>query len=170
MMKPALVAVDYVVVGIVAISAAIGLVRGFVREVLSLAIWALAVILALTFSDRLADALANRIDGPSVRYVAAFAMIFLATLIVGGFVQWLIMRLVETTGLTGTDRLIGLVFGGLRGAVVCIVAVIALRPFVAEEPWWQASRIIPALGKFESDVLTAISSASDFVSELRKKR
>jgi membrane protein required for colicin V production len=169
-MKPALVAVDYVIVGIVAISAVIGLVRGVMREVLSLVIWALAVVLALTFSDQLADDLASRIDGPSVRYVAAFAMIFIATLMVGGFVQWLIMRLVETTGLTGTDRLIGLLFGGLRGAVVCIVAVIALRPFVAEEPWWQASRIIPALGKFESDVMAGVSSVSDFVSELRKRK
>jgi membrane protein required for colicin V production len=169
-MKQTLVAVDYVIVFIVAISAVIGLVRGVVREVLSLAIWALAVVLALTFSDRLADELAHRIDGPSVRYVAAFAMIFIATLIVGGFAQWLVMRLIETTGLTGTDRLIGLLFGGLRGAVVCIVAVIALRPFVATEPWWQTSRIIPALGKFESDVLTAISSAGDFVEELREKR
>jgi membrane protein required for colicin V production len=170
MMKPTLVAVDYVIVGIVAVSAMIGLVRGVVREVLSLAVWALAVILALTFSDQLADALANRIDSTSVRYVAAFVMIFVATLIVGGIVQWLVMRLVETTGLTGTDRLIGLVFGGLRGAVVCIVAVIALRPFVADESWWQASRIIPALGKFESDVLAAVSSAGDFVTELRRKR
>lgn len=169
-MKPTLVAVDYVIVGIVAISAVIGLVRGVMREVLSLAIWALAVVLALTFSDRLADDLANRIDGPSVRYVVAFAIIFITTLIVGGFVQWLVMRLIETTGLTGTDRLIGLLFGGLRGAVVCIVAVIALRPFVAAEPWWQTSRIIPALGKFESDVMTAISSAGDFVRELREKR
>jgi membrane protein required for colicin V production len=170
MMKPTLVAVDYAIVGIVAISAVIGLVRGFVREVLSLAIWALAVILGLTFSDQLADALANRIDGASVRYVVAFATLFIATLIVGGFVQWILMRLVETTGLSGTDRLIGLVFGGLRGAVVCIVAIIALRPFLAEEPWWQSSRIIPVLGKFESDVMLAVSSAGDFVSELRKKR
>lgn len=170
MMKPDLVAVDYVIVGIVAISALIGLVRGVVREILSLAIWAFAVIVALTFSDRLADALVDRIDGASVRYVAAFAMIFIATLATGAIAQWLVMRLVETTGLTGTDRVIGLLFGGLRGAVLCIVAVIALRPFVTDEPWWQASRIIPVLSRFESDVLKAVSSASEFIGELRRKR
>jgi membrane protein required for colicin V production len=169
-MSAAMAAIDYVVIAILVVSALIGLVRGVVREVLSLAIWAFAVIFALAFADRLAEALVGRMEGESVRYVAAFAMIFVTTLLVGGIVQWLVMRLVETTGLSGTDRLIGLLFGGLRGAVVCIVAAIALRPFVADQSWWQASRLIPALGKFEADVLTAVSSTSEFVSKLREQR
>jgi len=165
-----LVAVDYVIVGVVVVSAVIGLVRGVVREVLSLLIWAFAVILALTFSDRLAEALASRIDGGSVRYIAAFASIFIATLLAGGVLQWMVMRLVEATGLSGSDRLLGIVFGGLRGAVVCIVATIALRDVVANEPWWRESRLIPVLAQFESAVLTAIASTSAFVNELRQKR
>jgi membrane protein required for colicin V production len=169
-MTAAMAAIDYVVIAILIISALIGLSRGVVREVLSLTIWALAVILALMFADRLAEVLEGRIAGASMRYVAAFAMIFVTTLLAGGIVQWLVMRLVETTGLSGTDRLIGLLFGGLRGAVVCIVAAIALRPFVAEQSWWQASRLIPALGKFEADVLSAVSTTSEFVSKLREKR
>ncbi len=61
--------VDYVIVGVIAISALIGLVRGFVREVLSLAIWALAVMLALAFADELAAMLPKRIEGASLRFV-----------------------------------------------------------------------------------------------------
>ena len=146
-----------------------GLSRGFVREVLSLVIWSLAVILALTFSDDVAAALPKEF-GESFRYPEAVAIVFIGTLIVGGIVQWLIRRLVETTGLSGTDRLLGLLFGGLRGAVVCILAMVALRPFVGEQPWWQASRTLPVLGSFESDVTTVIASAGEWISRPRHNR
>jgi membrane protein required for colicin V production len=162
-----MVALDYVIVAIVLISSVIGLVRGVVREVLSLALWILAIVLALGFSDRLAETLGTRIDAPAIRYVVAFALIFIATLVLGGMVQWLILRLIQSTGLSGTDRLIGLVFGALRGAVVCIVAVIALRPFVIDESWWQTSRLVPILSRFEADVLDALRSTSEFVSGFR---
>jgi len=165
-----MVAVDYVILCIIAISALMGLARGFVREVLSLAIWALAVILALAFADQLVVLLPKRIEGESLRFVAAFAAIFVGTLLIGSVTQWLIGRMVETTGLSGTDRLIGLVFGALRGAVVCIVAAIALRPFTADQVWWQESRAIPALGAFEADVMQAFSSGGDLVNKLREKR
>lgn len=163
-------AADYVVLTIIVISALMGLARGFVREILSLAIWALAVILGLAFADQLAPLLPKRIDGASLRFVAAFSAIFVGTLLTGAIVQWLIKQLVETTGLSGMDRLIGLLFGALRGAVVCIVAAIALRPFAAEQSWWRESRAIPALGAFETDVMRAFSSAGDLVNKLREKQ
>ena len=162
--------VDYVVVGIVAISALIGLARGFIREVLSLAIWIIAVTFAIGFSGDIAAALPKRLEGESLRFVTAFAVIFVGALVAGGIVQWVVKRLVETTGLSGTDRLLGLMFGGLRGAVVCLVTVVALRPFASEQPWWHASRAIPELSAFESDLMRAVSAAGDVVNRLREKR
>ena len=162
--------VDYVIVGVIAISALVGLVRGFVREFLSLVIWALAVMLALAFADQLAAMLPSLIEGASLRFVVAFAIVFIATLVAGAVVQWLITRVVQATGLSGADRLIGLVFGALRGSVVCLVAVIAVRPFTAQQSWWLESRAIPVLGAFESDLMHAFSSVSEMVSRLREKR
>jgi membrane protein required for colicin V production len=161
---------DYVIVGIVAISALIGLTRGFVREVLSLAIWGVAVILAVGFAGDIAASLPKRLEGDSLRYVAAFTLVFVGALVIGALAQWIVSRLVQTTGLSGTDRLLGLLFGGLRGAVVCIVAVIALRPFANEQPWWRASHGIPMLSAFESDVMHVFSSAGEMVNRLREKR
>ena len=83
----------------------------------------------------------------------SFVVVFGATLIVGGIVQWAIAKLVESTGLSGTDRILGFVFGGARGAIVCIVALIALRPFAIDAHWWQASRLQRELLAFEGDVL-----------------
>ncbi len=161
---------DYVIVGLIAISALIGLARGFVREVLSLAIWGIAVILAVGFADDVAASLPQRVDGSSLRYVTGFALVFVGTLVVGALLQWIVTRLVQTTGLSGTDRLLGLLFGGLRGAVVCIVAVIALRPFASEQPWWYSSRGIPMLSAFETDVMHVFSSAGGMVKRLREKQ
>jgi len=168
-MRIEMVTIDYVILGIMAISALIGLVRGFVREVLSLAVWILAIVLSLAFADRIAPDLSRFIALPSMQYVSAFALIFVATLIVGAIVQWLVARLVQSTGLSGTDRLVGVVFGGLRGAVVCIVAAIALRPFLADQAWWQASTVLPALHTFEADVLRIVSSTGKAVDELRRE-
>ena len=162
--------VDYVVVGIVAVSALIGLARGFAREVLSLVIWGVAVAVALTFAEQFAFALPKRIEGDSLRFVIAFASIFVAALIVGGLVQWLLKQLISTTGLSGTDRLFGLLFGGLRGAVVCIVAIIALRPIAAEQNWWRASRAVPILEAFESQVTGVMDDVGEWVDRIRRKR
>jgi membrane protein required for colicin V production len=161
---------DYVILGVVAISALMGLVRGFVREILSLAIWTLAVVLALAFADEFAAQLPARIEGASLRFASAFALIFIATLVAGAIVQSLVRSVVHATGLTGADRFIGLVFGALRGAVVCLVAVIAVRPFTAQQSWWLESRAIPVLGAFEADLMHAFSSIGDMVSRLREKR
>ena len=65
-------------------------------------------------------ALPKRLEGDSLRYVTAFTLVFVGTLVIGAMAQWIVSRLVQTTGLSGTDRLLGLLSGGLRGAVVCI--------------------------------------------------
>jgi membrane protein required for colicin V production len=162
--------IDYAVIAIVAVSALIGLSRGFVREVLSLVIWGIAVMLALTFSEQIAVSLPKSIEGSSLRFIVAFASVFVGALIVGAIVQWLLKHLIETTGLSGTDRLLGLLFGGLRGAVICIVAMIAIRPMASEQNWWQTSRAVPVLETFESQVTGAMSFVGDWFNRIRQKR
>ncbi|MFM8355081.1 MAG: CvpA family protein, partial [Gammaproteobacteria bacterium] len=75
---------------------------------------------------------------------------------VGGLVQWALGALVKSTGLSGTDRLLGFVFGGARGVLVCLVGLIALRAFVEQTAWWQSSLIIPELLAFEQALLHAL--------------
>jgi membrane protein required for colicin V production len=74
----------------------------------------------------------------------AFAALMLVSLVVGGLVNFLVIQLVERTGLSGTDRLIGMVFGLARGVLVIAVLVLVagLTPFPGD-PWWQESRLIP---------------------------
>lgn len=137
---------DWTIVGIVVVSCLIGLKRGFVKEALSLACWAAAFVVAVTFRAPLSALLVEAISTPSVREMAAFGILFVATLIVGALVNYLIGELVRITGLSGTDRLFGMVFGAARGAIV-VMAILLLVPAVVpidQDPWWQQSNLIPS--------------------------
>ena len=149
---------DLVLGAVILISALMGLFRGLFREVISLATWLVALLAALYLAPSVAERIAI-VNNPTAGLVIAFIVVFGATLVVGSLVQWAVGRLVESTGLSGTDRLLGLLFGGARGAVVCIVGLIALKSFVAEEPWWRESVLQRELLAFEDDVLRLIGTA-----------
>jgi membrane protein required for colicin V production len=155
---------DIVILIAVLVSALIGLARGLLKELLSLASWFAAFILALYFAPAVADGLTGSVADGSVRLVIGFAAVFAGTLIVGGIIQWLVRRLVESTGLTGTDRFLGFLFGSARGVLVCIVGLIAIRPFADQSTWWNASAFTPELLAFEQDVLELMGKARDLVS------
>lgn len=136
--------VDYAVLAIVALSVVIGVVRGFVREVLSLLVWAAAFWVAFMFVDPLSLWLARWIALPSAQVVAAFAMLFLATLAIGGMINYLASELVARTGLGGTDRMVGVAFGAVRGmAVVVVLVLLAGFTPLPRDGWWQQSALLP---------------------------
>jgi membrane protein required for colicin V production len=137
---------DYVILGIIVISALVGLVRGFIEEAFSLAVWVTAFLVAFQYSGALALQLEGHIELPSARTSLAFAGIFLSVLLVGGLLTFLVGKLVEKTGLSGTDRMLGGVFGGVRGLVLVLflMLVAGLTP-VTQDPWWQQSRAIQSL-------------------------
>ena len=135
--------VDYAIIGIIVLSAIIGLSRGLIREVLSLTIWVVAVFAAWTFHRPLAEQLTPWLSTPSVRIGVAFIILVLVVLILGAIVGQILTTLIEKTGLTGTDRLLGVVFGAARGAllVAVLVYLAALTP-MPDDPWWKESQLI----------------------------
>jgi membrane protein required for colicin V production len=135
--------VDYVIIGIIALSALIGLARGLIREVISLAVWIVAVAAAWLFYQPVAAELEPWIATPSVRIGAAVLLLIIGVLILGAVIAWLLTTLVDKTGLSGTDRLLGIVFGAARGAVlVAILVFLASLTPVTQDPWWQESDLL----------------------------
>ncbi|MBX9914265.1 MAG: CvpA family protein [Pseudomonadaceae bacterium] len=136
--------VDWAIIAIIVISCLISLKRGFVKEALSLVTWIIAGMVAWMFGGALAQHLTEFIEVPSVRIIAGCAILFVATLLVGALVNFLISELVRVTGLSGTDRFLGMVFGGARGALLIVVltGLLSLAP-VQQDPWWQQSSLIP---------------------------
>lgn len=135
---------DIVILAIIAISALISLWRGFFKEALSLATWVAAIWVALAFSHEMSALLAEWIETPSARAAVAMAILFLLVLLLGGIVNYLIGQLVRKTGLEGTDRMLGTVFGAVRGAlVVAVLVLVAGMTVVPQDSWWQASQLMP---------------------------
>lgn len=135
---------DYVVLGVIALSAIMSLLRGFVVEVLSLVIWISAGFVAIRFGDPVAALIGANIDVPSVRLMIAYVGLFLLVLLTGGIISWVAQMLVKKTGLSATDRMLGMLFGALRGGVIVLLAVLVagFTP-LPKDPWWQASVLLP---------------------------
>ena len=136
--------VDWAIIAIIAISSLISLKRGFVKEALSLLFWIIAGAVAWMFGGSLSQYLESYIQTPSARIIAGCAILFVATLLVGAMINFLIGELIRVTGLSGTDRFLGMAFGAARGALLVVVAIglISLGP-VQQDTWWQESRLIP---------------------------
>lgn len=134
---------DYVVLGLVGLSVLVSLWRGFLTEAVSLITWAAAFVAAYLLMDEVAGLLADYVPVPSVRVVLAFGGIFVATLFAGGLVNILLNLMLRKTGLTTTDRFLGLFFGLFRGAaiVVALVMLAGLTP-LPQDPWWQESILL----------------------------
>jgi membrane protein required for colicin V production len=135
--------VDYGILGVLAVSALIGVFRGFTKEALSLLTWVLAFWISITFAPWAAGELAPWIPVPSVRIATAYGSLFLVSLIVGSIVNHLVSKLVKASPFAGPDRTLGVFFGLARGVVLVIlfVLVAGLTP-VKQDPWWQQSFLI----------------------------
>ena len=137
---------DYAILAVIAISVTVGALRGFIREVFSLLVWAAAFLLAWYFAGDVAALMEGSVTLPSARIAMGFTGVFIAVLLVGGLVNYLLGRLVESTGLSGTDRLLGGAFGAVRGLALVLVLLLAagFTP-LPTDPWWQESRTIARL-------------------------
>ena len=140
-----LTVVDWVIIVVLLASTLLSLWRGFAREALSLAGWVVAFILANLFVDQMASLLAGFIVNITGRYVAAYAIIFVGTLVVAGVVVKLTATVVKVTGLTVLDRVLGTVFGFARGIILVLVVVYVLRQLVspADLQWLHESLLMP---------------------------
>jgi membrane protein required for colicin V production len=136
--------IDFAILGVILLSCVISLIRGFVKEAISLAIWFSAFFVASQFYADLATYLTD-FDDLMIRNGVAIAILFVVTLVLGGLVNYLVFQLVQFTGLTGTDRALGAVFGVLRGVLIASAILFFLDTFTssASSQWWQSSVLIP---------------------------
>lgn len=128
---------DYTVIGIIVLSASLGWWRGLVYEVLSLLGWVVAAIVARLFAAQAAPYMPAALGAEAIRIAAAFAVLFIGTLIIGGIVAWLLSKLVKWVGLGWMDGLLGGLFGVLRGVLVVLALVLlAGLSGLPKEPSW----------------------------------
>ncbi len=139
---------DLTIISILILSVLVSMFRGLIREVLSLLIWVGAFWLAWTFVGQGANWLESFIELPSARHLIAFVALFLAALIVGGLINYLVGKMIAKTGLGATDRFFGMFFGLGRGliAVTAIILFLQATP-LSQDPWWNESKLQPQFSK-----------------------
>ncbi len=136
--------VDYFMLGVIGVSVLIGLWRGFLREVLSLAAWIVAFGVAVFFLEEGVALLAGHVTVIPVRVILSFGGLFLITLLVAGIVNIVLGQIVLRSGLTGIDRGIGGGFGCLRGiAMIAVLVLLAGFTPLPHDPWWEHSKLLP---------------------------
>ena len=128
---------DLVIFGVIALSALISLIRGFVKESISLITWVVAGMVAFRYFLPMAELLKPYIEADTVRLMVAGGALFVCTLIIGAIINFIAGQLVAKTGLSGTDRALGVVFGGARGLLIVTMLVLlaSLTPAPESNVW-----------------------------------
>ena len=136
--------IDIVIIAFFVISILIGIYRGFVKETLSVASWALAAFMAFKFGEQASVYIKPYITQEPLDLAIAYVAVFLVSLIVFAVISHIISQIFASSGMTGIDRSIGSIFGALRAAVILVVLILVGR-FMAmdNQSWWLDSQIIP---------------------------
>lgn len=130
---------DWAMLAVLTVSMLLGLWRGLVYEVLSLLGWVVAFVLAQAFAGDAAARL-TMVDLTVLRYPLGFALVFVLAVFTGGLVAWMAQRLIKAVGLNPVDRVLGSVFGLMRGVVVLLAAtaLVSMTSFKEQEAWRQS--------------------------------
>ncbi|MGC1523474.1 MAG: CvpA family protein [Steroidobacteraceae bacterium] len=135
---------DVLIVLVVLGSTVIGLVRGFIREAVSLAFWVIAIWAAWKMGPLVEPHLGGLLAGPNVAPWVGRLVVLVLVLLIGWIVGALLSYFMHSVGLGIMDRGMGLLFGLLRGAVLVGLMIIAGELLhLHHEEWWSRSKLIP---------------------------
>lgn len=137
---------DYIVLTVLGVSALLGMIRGLVKEVLSLLAFVVAVGAAVWWGGSIAGMLSSHISNDFLRAAAGYGGVFVVVLLLVGLLNVTLNSLIARTGLTPADHGLGAVFGLARGALIIFVLVgLAGYTELPQEKWWSEARLSGAV-------------------------
>ena len=137
---------DYLVIGIVGLSLLFGLWRGVVGEIIALVAWVLAIFAAVEFGAQVGTSVFAGMSDPALRTLAGCVVIFIGVLVVMALFRMLVKRMVKALGLSVSDRILGMLFGLVRGVLVCMVLVgLGGMTSTPTQAWWRQATLAAPL-------------------------
>ena len=138
--------IDWILVAVLAASMLLGVWRGLVYEVLSVMGWIAAFLLAQWFAPDVAEKLPMQNSGETLRYAAAFVLVFIVSVFVAGLISALMKKIISVVGLRPVDRILGATFGLFRGLILLLAfSVVVHTTALQESDWWLESQGGPML-------------------------
>lgn len=136
---------DLFLLGMLAVCAGLGFWRGFVSEVLAIAAWVVAIVMARAFSADLARLMVF-VEAPLLRQVIAFVVLLIGVLSLSGLIRWALRELLRAAGLGVADRFLGASFGVVKGLLIALLLVLAGGlTGVSQASWWREAVLTPPL-------------------------
>lgn len=154
---------DYIVLTILGVSALLGMIRGLIKEVLSLVAFVVAIGAAVWWGGAIASSLSSLIANDFLRAAAGYGGVFIAVLLLVGLLNVTLSGLIARTGLSPADHGLGAVFGLVRGALIVFVLVgLAGYTELPQEKWWSEARlsgaVVAAIQQSKAILPSALSS------------
>lgn len=135
---------DYSIIAVVVFSTLISLMRGFISEAISLLTWIVAAVVAFKLAGPMGHLLSSMIHSASLRLIISFVIVLIIILIVGSIINHFLGVFIKSTGLSGTNRILGMVFGFARGILLVAILILFARTTSAvKDAWWYQSQLIP---------------------------
>jgi len=157
--------VDIAIIGVIGLSLLTGLFRGFVKELVALCVWILAIWLGYHYSESLDPWLQSYIQDKSARTAIAFMIILFATLLAGGIVNATLSFILKRAGLSGTDRTLGMVFGFVRGVFIVALLMVAVK--MTSLPYEEFAHESKFYARFDPLVAMLYGHVPDFIKQVK---
>ena len=154
--------IDLVILFVIGSSGIISLFRGFTKEFLSLLLWIFAFFVAVGYEGYVTPKILEILGNPEASKIIASVLIFLVSIVIGGFLINLISRIVKWSGMSGFDKFMGVLFGVSRGLIVILAVYFLLPSNLKEAEIFTESKISP----FFEDFLPVLES---YIKDLLKE-
>ena len=135
---------DIIVIGITMVSAIIGMLRGMVKESITLLTWVAATIVAVKYGLVIGNIFGS-ISTELIRHLIGGFLLFIGVLIIGAVFNILISKIVKVSGFIVIDKILGTVFGVLRSVLVALIVIPLVADLCVNEQWWKNSSLVPKL-------------------------